>query len=73
MLIIDKYTGIWQRALAPRMKAPRLGSYVKIANLGDAREYFDFKFILNMAGKDLKFVRWMPRKKFNEYKVVKSN
>ena len=58
MITINEYTGTWQRNLAPRRSAPKCGSYVRMPDEADAREYYDFKFIINMADKDIEFVRW---------------
>ena len=71
MIIINEYTGTWQRALCPRRASPRVGSYVRMPEEADAREYFDFTYILKMANKNLEFVRWLPRKKMNVYTVLK--
>jgi hypothetical protein len=71
MLTINEYTGTWNKALTPRRSIPKCGAYIRMPDESDAREYYEFKFLLNMAKKDIEFVRWMPKKKMNVWKIIK--
>lgn len=70
MLVIDTYTAnAYRRGLNARV-----GSYVRISQSADAREYDDFHRGLGARGMkaDL-FVRWHPRLRFNVYRIERIN
>ena len=48
MIKIDAYTGVWQAALRPA--APKGGKKIIIRDYADARELFEFKDCLRIAG-----------------------
>jgi len=70
MITINNYTGNWQVACHPA--TPKVGSYVRIHESADAREYDDFKRLLKLNKLEAEaFVRWMPRLNMNVYKISK--
>lgn len=68
MVIIDGYSGCWQRALNP--SSPRCGTLVRMPITDpDAMEWDDFRRCLVDDGKSLEWVRGNRRSDF--YRVVR--
>jgi hypothetical protein len=72
MITVNNYTGNWQQACRPSI--PKVGSYVRIHESADAREYDDFKRHLKLNKLEAEeFIRWMPRLQMNVYKIDKKS
>jgi hypothetical protein len=71
MITINYYTGNYQSACRPQV--PRVGSYVRIHETADAREYDDFHNMLKREGLEAEdFVRWHPKIEMNVYRITKA-
>ena len=71
MITINAYTGSWQPALSPTPTCPRVGSYVRLHESPDEREWSDFKVALDAAKCDIQWVRWMKRNRMDVFRIVK--
>ena len=68
-LTIDTYTAAWDAAMRPT--APRVGSMVRISTEPDGREMDGFSRVLDAAGMDIEWRRWMPRLRMDVHRVVR--
>ena len=70
MIKINCYTGGYQSAM-PQTKIS-VNSHVLIHDDPDAREYDDFNRYLRRQGLEIgAFVKYFPRKKMNQFKLIK--
>ena len=69
MLNVGLYTGNWQQACIPT--APRVNSQFCCGDSPDAREWNDFRLCLEKNNLTWDFVKWMPKKKVNVYRIVR--